>query len=299
VAVACKQCHWCAGNVGKINFWGNVGLLIIKLLGGIFGRSEALIADAVHSLSDVIVSVMFIIGLKVSAVPPDDDHRWGHGHVEFIISIVIGILLSCAAITIVVVALTSIFAGRTRDPGILAVWAACIAIITCELIHRQGICVGRQMNSPAMIAVAKEKRSDVLSSIAALTGAFGARIGFDFLDPAAAIVVAFMIARFGIETFVSGVRGITDASLEKEPMLSKVKELILKEQGVKDIGRLRARQIGQKRWIDIEAKFDPQMKVCDVKEAIADVKRKVMSHFEDVADIVIISRASEPELKEI
>jgi divalent metal cation (Fe/Co/Zn/Cd) transporter len=78
-----------------------------------------------------------------------------------------------------------------------------------------------------------------------------------------------------------------------------VKELVLKEQGVKDIGRLRARQIGQKRWIDLEAKFEPQMKVCDVKEAIANVKKKIMVLFEDVADVVIISRVVEPELKEI
>ena len=297
MAVACKQCHWCAKHVGTLNLLGNVSLLIIKLLGGIFGRSGALIADAVHSLSDVVVSVMFIIGLKVSSSPPDDDHHWGHGHVEFIISIVIGVLLSCAAITIVVVALTLIFAGQTHNPGILAVWAACIAIITCELIYRQGICVGQQMNSPAMIAMAKEKRSDVLSSVAALTGAFGARIGFDFLDPVAAIVVAFMIARFGIETLFSGVRGITDHSLEAEPMLSKVKELILKGQGVKDIDRLRARQIGQKRWIDLEAKFDPEMKVAEVKSTIADLRKSIMDRFDGIADVVIISRASEPELK--
>jgi len=296
VAVACKRCYWCAKYVGTLNLLGNVGLFIIKLLGGIFGHSTALIADAVHSFSDVVVSVMFIIGLKVSSRPPDDDHQWGHGHVEFIISIIIGVSLSCAAITIVISALISIFEGQSHNPGILAIWAACIAVITCELLYRQGLCVGQQMNSPAMIAMAKEKRSDVLSSVAALIGAFGARVGFDFLDPAAAIVVAFMIGRFGIETLVSGVRGITDRSLETEPMLSKVKELVLKEQGVKDIGRLRARQIGQKRWIDLEAKFDSQMKVCDVKESIANVKKKVMGHFEDVADIVIISRASEPEL---
>ena len=299
MAVACKRCHWCAKHVGTLNLLGNVGLLIIKLLGGIFGRSEALIADSVHSLSDVVVSVMYIIGLKVSAVPPDDDHHWGHGHVEFIISIVIGVLLSCAAITIVVVAMTSVFAGEAHNPGILAVWAATIAITTCEILYRHGVCVGEQLNSPAMIAIAKEKRSDVLSSIAALTGVFGARIGFDFLDPAAAIVVAFMIGRFGIETLVSGVRGITDQSLEDRTMLTKVKELVLKEQGVKDIERLRARQIGQKNWIDIEAMFDPQMKVSEVKQIIARIKKNIMDKFERIGDIVIVSRVSEPTLKEI
>jgi len=297
VVVACKQCHWCAKHVGTLNLLGNIGLLTIKLLGGIFGRSEALIADAVHSLSDVIVSVMLIVGLKVSAAPPDEDHHWGYGHVEFIVAITIGALLICAAMTIVVVALISIVEGVTHDPGLLAVWAACIAVVTCEILYRHGICVGEQMNSPAMIANAKEKRSDAFSSIAALVGVFGARMGFDFLDPAAAVVVAFMIGRFGIGTLVLGVRGITDQSLEDRTMLTKVKELVLKEQNVKDIGRLRARQIGQQKWVDIEAKFDPQIKVCDVKEIINNVKKDIMNHCEDVADVVIISCVSEPELK--
>ena len=299
MAVACKQCNWCAKHVGNLNLFGNIFLFAIKLLGGILGRSEALVADAVHSLSDVIVSVMFIIGLKVSVTPPDEDHHWGHGHVEFIISIVIGVMLSCAAIVIVVVALASIFAGEARDPGILAVWAASIAIITCELLYRQGLCVGQQMNSPSTIAMAKEKRSDVLSSVAALTGAFGARIGFDFLDPAAAIIVGFMIGRFGIETLISGVRGITDRSIENGPMLSKVRELVLKEQGVKDIRRLRARQIGQKNWIDVEAVFAPEMKVSEVKNIVESLRKNIMSRIENIADIVIIACASEPELKEI
>ena len=297
MAVACKQCHWCAKHVGTLNLLGNIGLLTIKLLGGIFGRSEALIADAVHSLSDVIVSVMLIVGLKVSATPPDEDHHWGHGHVEFIVAIVIGALLICAAMTIVVVALTSIVEEVTHDPGLLAVWAACIAVVTCEILYRQGICVGEQMNSPAMIANAKEKRSDAFSSIAALVGVFGARMGFGFLDPAAAVVVAFMIGRFGIGTLALGVKGITDQPLEDRIMLTRVKELVLKEQNVKDIGRLRARQIGQQKWIDIEAKFDPQIKVCDVKEIINNVKKDIMNHCEDVADVVIVSRVSEPELK--
>ena len=86
MAVVCKECYWCAKHVGGINLWGNIWLLIVKLLGGIFGRSQALIADAIHSLSDVVVSILLIISLKVSAAPPDEDHPWGHGNVEFIVS---------------------------------------------------------------------------------------------------------------------------------------------------------------------------------------------------------------------
>ena len=298
MAVACKQCHWCAKHVGVLNLFGNILLLAIKLLGGIFGRSQALIADAVHSLSDIIISLMLLVSLKVSSVPPDDDHHWGHGNVEYIASTIIGVLLICAAITITMTSLISIITGNIDDPGILAVWAAVISIVTNEILCRQGICVGEQMNSPVTIANAREKRSDAYTSLAALIGVFGARMGFRVFDPSAAIIVGFMIARFGLDTLLEGVRGISDRSFDKE-LLTDVRKLILKEEGIRDIHRLRARQIGQKHWIDLEAKFDPQMKVCDVKEAIANVKKKVMGHFEDVADVVIISRVVEPELKEI
>ena len=296
MAVACKKCHWCAKHVGTLNLFGNFGLLVIKLLGGIFGRSQALIADAVHSLSDVVVSLMLLVSLKVSAVPPDEDHHWGHGNVEYIASTIIGVLLICAAITITVASLTSIVEGNMPDPGILAVWAAVISIVANQILFRQGICIGEQMDSPVMIANAWEKRSDAISSLAAMIGVFGAKIGFRFLDPLAAIVVGFMIARFGLNTLLSGIKGISDRSFDTEA-LAGVKKLVLNEKGVRDIGRLRARQIGQKNWVDLEAIFDPEMKVAEVKSTIADLRKSIMDRFDGIADVVIISRASEPELK--
>jgi cation diffusion facilitator family transporter len=296
VAVACKQCNWCARHVGALNLFGNILLLAIKLLGGIFGRSQALIADAVHSLSDIIVSLMMLVSLKVSAVPPDDDHHWGHGNVEYIASAIIGVLLICAAITITLSSLISIVAGDLDDPGILAVWAAVISIVANEILYRQGICIGKQMDSPVMIANSREKRSDAYTSLAALIGVFGAKMGFRFLDPIAAIVVGFMIARFGLDTLLEGVKGISDRSFDKK-ILASVKRLVLREESIKDIGRLRARQIGQKNWIDLEAIFAPEVKVAEVKTIIASLRKDIMERFDGIADVVIISRASEPELK--
>jgi len=296
VAVACKQCHWCARHVGGLNLFGNILLLAVKLLGGVFGRSQALIADAVHSLSDIIVSLMMLVSLKVSAVPPDEDHHWGHGNVEYIASAIIGVLLICAAITITLSSLISIVAGDIDDPGILAVWAAVISIVANEILFRQGICIGEQMDSPVMIANAREKRSDAYSSLAALIGVFGAKMGFRFLDPIAAIVVGFMIARFGLDTLLEGIKGISDRSFDKKT-LAGVKRLVLKEEGIKDIGRLRARQIGQKNWIDLEAIFAPEVKVAEIKTTISSLRENIMGRFEGIADVVIISRASEPELK--
>ena len=299
MAVACKKCYWCAKHVGAINLWANIGLLVVKLFGGIFGRSQALIADAVHSLSDVIVSVLLIVSLKVSAVPPDEDHHWGHGNIEFIVSVIFGVLLISAAVTITVVSLASILEGVTQEPGILAVWAAAISIVANEIMFRHSICAGQQMDSPAMIANAWENRGDVYSSLAALVGVFGARMGLTFLDAVAAIVVGFMLARSGIVTVILGVKGITDQSIDDEVMLTKVKKLVLDENNITDVSRLRARKVGQKSWIDIEAMFDPEIKVSEVTKTIERIKKNVTGQFDKIGDVVIVSRVSEPELKDV
>jgi len=299
VAVACKQCYWCASHVGGINFWANLGLLIVKLLGGIFGGSQALIADAVHSLSDVIVAILVIVGLKVSSSPPDEDHHWGHGNIEFVVSAIIGTLLVCTAITITIVSLATIIRGDIYNPGILAVWAAAISVVANEIMFRHSLCAGEQMDSPALIANAWENRSDVYSSLAVLAGVFGARIGFVVLDPVAAIIVGIMIAKNGLKTLVSGVKGITDSSFDNKAMLSQIRKLVLKEDGIVNVSKLRARKTGQKVWIDLEAIFEPEMKVEKKKKIIDSARKNVIDKFERIGDVVIVSRVSEPQLKEI
>lgn len=297
--VACKECYWCAKHVGGINLWANLGLLIVKLLGGIFGRSQALIADAIHSLSDVIIAILVIVGLKVSSAPPDDDHHWGHGNIEFIVSAIIGTLLVCTAIAITIVSLLSIIQGDIYNPGIMAVWAAAISVVANEIMFRHSLCAGEQMDSPAMIANAWENRSDVYSSLAVLVGVFGARMGFAVLDPIAAIIVGIMIAKNGLKTLVSGVKGITDRSFDNKAMLSQIRKLVLKEDGIVSIGRLRARKTGQKVWIDLEAIFKPEMKVAEVKKIMDSARKNVIGKFERIGDVVIVSRVPEPQLKEI
>ncbi|HIJ52789.1 MAG TPA: cation transporter [Planctomycetes bacterium] len=299
MAVACKECYWCARHVGGINFWANLGLLIVKLLGGIFGQSQALIADAVHSLSDVIIAILVIVGLKVSSSPPDEDHHWGHGNIEFVVSAIIGVLLVCTAITITIVSLLSIIQARFYNPGAMAVWAAAISVVANEIMFRHSLCAGEQMDSPVMIANAWENRADVYSSLAVLVGVFGARMGVVILDPVAAIIVGIMIAKNGLKTLVSGVKGITDSSFDNKAMLSQIRKLVLKKNGVIEVGRLRARKTGQKVWIDLEVIFESEMKVAEVKKIIDSARKNVIDKFERIGDVVIVSRIPEPQLKEI
>ena len=298
VAVACKQCHWCARHVANINVWGNIGLLGVKLVGGIFGRSHALIADAVHSLSDGITSLVFLVGLKVSAAPPDEDHHWGHGNVEFIVSAIMGVFLISAAVGITVVSVTSILEGATPEPDVLAVGAAAISVVVNEIMFRHSMCIGKQLDSPAMIANALENRADVYTSAAALIGVFGARMGLTFLDPVAAIAVGFMIARTGVVTLKTGIKGSTDQLVDRT-VLAAVKRIVSEEKAIRCIRRLRARKVGQKSWIDFEAEFDPEMKVSEVKEIVDRLRKNIMDELDRTDGVTIVPRVALPELGEI
>lgn len=291
MAVICKQCYWCSEHVGNINLWSNFGLFTVKLIGGIFGGSQALIADALHSVSDIVVSLLVLVGLKITGAPPDGDHHWGHGNIEFIVSAIIGVLLLFAAVTITVVSLISIFEGTMSQPSILAVWAALISIVFNELLFRHSLCIGGQMNSPAMLANAWENRADVYSSFAALIGVFGARLGFTFLDPLAAIVVGYMVARSGVKTLIEAVQGMTDQSPPEE-MLNRIRKIVAKEQTIKDILRLRARRIGQKNWVDLEARFIPEIQIFDIKKITQRLNKNIMDNIENIGSVQIIPRVS-------
>lgn len=289
MSVICKKCFWCAEQVGVINLWANVLLFAVKLIGGIVGRSQALLADAIHSISDIAIALLLIVSLKVSGAPPDEDHHWGHGNIEYIVSAIIGVILIFIAILIVVTGLISIYEKQYFYPGLLAIWAAVISIILNEIMFRHSICIGRQMDSPAMIANAWENRADVYSSIAALIGVIGARMGFPLLDPIAALIVAFMIAKSGIETLVSAINGITDKIVDKD-FCEKVKTLILKEKVMGGISKLRARRIGQKTWLDIEINFNQEIKVSEVTKIMTRIRNRVLDKFDEVGGVHIIPR---------
>jgi len=291
MAAICKKCDWCAEKVGILNVFGNILLIIVKLIGGILGRSQALIADAFHSAGDICISLFFLISLKVSGAPPDEDHHWGRGHIEFIVSAFIGMLLLFVAAMIVVSAVVSMLQGDYTFPSFLAVWAAVISIVLNEVLSRHSLCIGEQVSSPAMVANAWEKRADVYSSVAALVGVVGARVGFPLLDPIAALIVAYMIAKSASGSLVSGIYGIADRTVD-DGLLIDIRSVIMHEKEMKSVHNLRARKIGQKTWVDVEIKFNPEVKVFEIKEVIERIKKNVMSKFRSIGGVNIIPRAS-------
>lgn len=281
-----KECEWCAEHVGPLNFWGNFVLLLVKATCGIMGHSRALLADAIHSFSDVVTGGFVWISLKITKKSSDERYPYGYGHIEFIAAAIVGIFLIFAAISIWYTSIVALIKGILPKPEIITILACLISIGGNELLSRYSLCIGKEAGSPVMIATARENRADSMSSTAALVGIIGARLGFRFLDPVAAIVVGSLIFYLAIKMIYDSVNGLMDSSLEKKQM-EKIRNLASSIKGTKAISSLKARKSGQKIWIDLEILIDPQITVNQTKVITEKIKESILRNLDRVGNIVV------------
>ena len=184
----------------------NLGLSIFKLVAGVFGNSAAMLSDAGHSFSDLISDALTLMTLRLAALPPDEDHPYGHGRFESIGSLLIASLLLFAGFSFGCNAYASLRAPSIAPLRSIAVWAASASILSKEILFRATAAIGKRINSPVLLANAWHHRSDALSSVVALMGIGGAMLGMPILDPLAGLVVAAMVSvmgiRIGMEVFI-------------------------------------------------------------------------------------------------
>jgi len=246
-----EECEWCLKNVGTINIWANAGLAVVKLAGGILSSSKVLLADAVHSLADVLFAVVLLVTLELSTKPPDRNYPYGRGNIEYITLGVISIFIIVVATSIFAYALRAILEGNLPQPGGIGILVAIISIIGNELLARHSLCVAKEANSPAILANAMENRSDAYTSIASLIGVAGARMGLRILDPLAALFVGVLIAKFAISMLYKAINGILGESLDKVE-LDVLNRIVASVPGVQKVYDIKARKSGQKSLVDIE-----------------------------------------------
>ncbi len=283
------QCQWCIEHVASVNVWGNAGMAALKAIAGIFGNSWALIADSIHSLTDVVMAVLLHVSLKIGARPADKTYPYGYGHIEFIAAGFIGISLIFVSIIIWYKAITSIISGVSTEPGAIAVMALIISIVGNELLFRHSLCVGKQAQSPAVIANAWENHGDTLTSFAALVGVTGAKLGFPILDPLAAIGVAGMVAYVGGKILSGSVKDMMDGSVD-QGQIDKIHNIAAKVKGIREITSLATRKSGQKIWIDMEVAVDSQTdlrKAHNIKEKI---KEAITEKIDNIGNITVYLR---------
>lgn len=264
---------------------GNVALLTFKFIAGILGHSSAMIADAVHSLSDFITDVVVLVFVSISAKPQDKSHDYGHGKFETIASFLIGLALVAAATGIIVSGVLKLVAWWGGDdlaaPGWIALWAALLSILIKELLYQYTVRKGRKYNSHVVIANAWHHRSDAFSSIGTAVGIGGAIwLGqrWTVLDPLASIVVGLMLVKVAWELLKTSIGELTECSLSAETE-QEIMTIIQSFDDVQEPHNLRTRRIGSRIAIEAHVRMDGSLPLEIVHERATTIEQKLKERF--------------------
>lgn len=262
----------------------NTVLAVGKIIVGFLANSTAMLADGIHTVSDTASSIGIIISFIIAKKPEDLEHQYGHEKAESIAGFVLSLLLIGVGIRIGYSAVDILLSGTSVIPGVLAAWAAAISIVAKEVQYRIAIYGGKKINSSALIADAWHHRSDALSSIGALIGILGARLGYPLLDPLAGLVVSIIVIKVGIEIFIKGYNELMDTSIEKEK-LYRLADEILNKTRVNNINEIKSRQHGSRVFIDIKVCVNPNITVAeghDIAESVEDVVHDTIGNVKEV-----------------
>lgn len=240
-----------------IGFFVNLAMSLLKLLAGIFGRSAAMVSDAIHSMSDLASDIVVLIGVRLGARPVDGSHDYGHGKFETLTAVIVGLMVLAAGAGIAfsgaAAILRAIHGSIPVAPGWIALAAALFSIIGKEVLYQYTVRAGKRLVSQTLIANAWHHRSDAFSSVGTLAGIGGAFVlggRWTILDPVAALIVSFFILRVGCKILKTGIQELLDASLP-DVVEEEMDMIIRSVRGVRDLHKLRTRAIGASYAIDV------------------------------------------------
>ncbi len=275
-----------ADRVIKIGFWVNAILMLIKLLAGYFGDSEAVFADGIESASDFIAILSAFVALKIGRKPFDKEHPYGHGKAESISAILVSLIILTAGAGILYIAVRTITVETYPEPHLIAVAAAFATIIIKEGLYRFTHRVSVKLESPAVEGIAKDHRKDALTSIATLFGVSGAYCGVSFLDPLAAAVTSLFIFHIGLVAFRSAICDLMDSQVSEE-VLSSLTGIAETVPGVERVHKIRGRRSGQYLIIDLTLEMDPDMTVKQSHQIATQVKHLIFIKISNIGDVMI------------
>jgi len=277
--------------VRKVTWIGlflNLFLSALKFAAGVFGRSQALVADAIHSLTDTTSDIAVIAGSHYWSRPPDESHPYGHRRLETLVSIFIGIMLAAAGAGIGWEAISSLHEKQTSPPGWIALAAAFVSIVSKEIIYRWTASVGRQLKSSALAANAWHHRTDAISSIPVFVAVGGALIfpSWSFLDRVGAAIVSIFILHAAFKIIWPGVSELIDVGAPEE-IQTKIEACALKNNAVLEVHAIRTRYISTSIQVDLHIVVDGSMPVRQGHDIADDVRDCLITEIPDVVDVVV------------
>ena len=278
-----------AMRVSRVSIAGNVLLSLFKLIAGLLAHSGAMVSDAIHSASDVISTIIVMIGVYLSNQESDEDHQYGHERLECVAAILLSIALGATGLGIGMSGLNKIISADEIPlvvPGRLALIAAVISIVTKEWMFQYSKRAAKKIQSSALLADAWHHRSDALSSIGSFVGIFGARLGFPILDPVASLVICVFIVKAAFDIFRDAIGKMTDRACDEETAQG-ILEICQNQRDVISVDSVKTRLFGDRIYVDVEIVVDGMMPLRQAHEAAQRTHDAIEQQFPSVKHCMV------------
>ena len=267
----------------------NIVLTVFKLVAGIIAHSGAMISDAIHSASDVISTIIVMIGVKMAGKAPDRNHPYGHDRFECVASIVLSVMLGLTGAAIGIEGLRNIVGSsylHLTVPGKLALAAAVISIVTKEGMFWYTRINAKKIRSSALMADAWHHRSDALSSVGSFVGILGARLGFPIMDPLSSVIISFFILKAAFDIFLDAISKMTDHACS-DPVVNALRKTILAVPGVEGIDSLKTRDFGSMIYVDVEIQAEGSLTLYEAHDIAQQVHDDIEQDFPNVKHCMV------------
>ncbi len=266
----------------------NLALAALKFVLGIAGRSQAVVADAVHSLSDMSTDLLVLIGLRFWSTPADEKHPYGHQRIETFVTLLISVLLAAVAVGLGWNAIHRLGGDASCPPLSIALFGPLLSIIAKEILFRRTRAVGKQIHSSALIANAWHHRSDALSSIPALVAVTAASFSprWAFLDPVGALIVALLVLKVAWDIASPALSELTERGADHEEVQA-IADLTRSVDGVCSVHKIRTRQLGAGWFVDLHVTVDGNLRVRDGHNIATRVQHRLLEDGPAVADVTV------------
>ncbi len=284
--------------IRSITLWGvliNVFLMALKLISGILISSSALIADGVHSLSDLATDFVVLVGTHFSSRPPDESHPYGHSRLETVASQLIAVVLLVLSIGLIWSSGISIYRREYNYPGYMILGVAVVSVISKEIIFFMTRKISLLTGSPALYANAWHHRSDSLSSVAVLIGGVASLFGWGYADRIAAVVVGFMILGVAGKIYYDSLIELSEHSADRES-IQKIETVLSEELDISSWHALRTRKFGAELFIDVHLLVDPALSVVESHDVSVRIEGKIKKELSRPSNILV---HIEPDIKKM
>jgi len=274
----------------------NIVLFVVKVAVGLFAGSMALVADGIHSLSDVATDIAVLLGIHFGSKQPDETHPYGHGRIETFSAFFLGVALAGVGAVMIYRAAFDIAAGKTARPGFIVLCVATISIVVKELLYRVTKRVAVKSHSPALYANAWHHRSDALSSVAVVIGFLSLRFGFKYGDQMAAVAVGLMIILVAVRVIGDCLRELTEGAIDPKT-IEHIKNIVNANGQIRQWHKLRTRMVGREVFLDLHILVDPSLNIAAAHEIAESLENTLHDQITRPVNITVHIEPDVPALR--